>query len=244
MKVLINGAQGRMGQMAQTALHNHLDFEIVAKTGRKDNLAQAIQDSKAEIVIDLTSSDSAYQNTLTIIKAKAHPIIGSTGFTEEQLTELKTLCKEQKLGGMIVPNFSLGAVLMIHFAKEAARYFQHAEIIEAHHENKKDAPSGTALKTAQEIASIRKNIALPVETTEILPGARGGSLDTIPIHSIRLPGILASQKVIFGSMGETLTLSHDTVNCDCYIPGLILACKAVSGLSELVYGLESVLISR
>jgi 4-hydroxy-tetrahydrodipicolinate reductase len=242
MKVLINGAQGRMGQMAQAALSANPAFEIVAKTGRLDDLASEIEKSGAEIVLDLTNADVVYQNTLTIIKAGAHPVIGSTGLTTEQILELQALCEKQKLGGIIAPNFSIGAVLMMQFAQKTAAYFQYAEIIEAHHENKKDAPSGTAMKTAEQIAKIRHNTPLPVETTEIVSGVRGATVDSIPIHSIRLPGILAAQEVIFGGAGETFKLSHSTINRDCYCEGLILACKAVKNLSSLVYGLESILL--
>jgi 4-hydroxy-tetrahydrodipicolinate reductase len=242
MKIIINGAQGRMGKMAHATLLSDSIFEVVAAISRNDDLANIIKQSGAQIVLDFTNADSVYQNALTIIKAGAHPVIGATGLTDLQLSELKTLCENQKLGALVVPNFSIGAVLMIELAQKAAHYFQQVEIIESHHENKKDAPSGTAIKTAERIAMVRKNAPLPEETTELFSGARGASVESIPIHSIRLPGELASQEVIFGGAGETLTIKHHTINRDCYREGILLACKTVTALSHLVYGLESILL--
>jgi 4-hydroxy-tetrahydrodipicolinate reductase len=242
MKIIINGAQGRMGKMAHATLAANLYFEVVAAIDQQDDLAQTIKDSKAQIVLDFTHADSVYQNALTIIKAGVHPVIGSTGLTDAQLIELQGLCQTQKLGGIIAPNFSIGAVLMAEFSQKAAHYFQQVEIIEAHHVNKRDAPSGTAINTAKRIAAIRQNAALPVTTTELFEGARGATVDSIPIHSMRLPGVLAAQQVIFGGAGETLTLSHNTISLECYQEGIILACKTVSTLSHLVYGLESILL--
>ena len=240
-KVLINGATGRMGQIAVATLSSDPDFQLVATPSRKDNLASSIQASEAQIVLDLTSAEVVYQNTCTIIEAGVYPVIGTTGLTQDQIASLQELCQEKKQGGLIAPNFSMGAALMMRFSAQAARYFEMAEIIEAHHENKKDAPSGTAMLTAERIASVRENASLPTATTEIIKSARGATVQSIPVHSIRLPGYAAYQNVIFGSKGETLQISHQAIHHDCYRAGILLACKKVVALQTLVYGLESVL---
>lgn len=236
--ILINGSSGRMGGIAEKAIAQSSEFRLVGKTGRADNLAEAIQTLKPDIVIDLTSAESVYQNTLTILENGVRAVVGTSGLVNSDIESLKKICETKQLGCLIVPNFSLGALLMMHFSKEAAKYFAWAEILEAHHENKRDAPSGTAIATAQAISEVRKNAALPVETQETFPKARGAEVDSVPVHAIRLPGYIASQEVIFGSPGETLKISHNTINRDCYMPGILLACRQVMKLSSLRYGLS------
>jgi 4-hydroxy-tetrahydrodipicolinate reductase len=238
MNVLVNGAHGKLGQIAVKAIESSSLFTLVGKTSRQDNLSAAIRDTKAKIVIDTTIASSAYQNALAIIEAHAHPVIGTTGLSEEQIIDLQKRCQEKKLGGIIAPNFSLGALLMMKFAQQAAHYFQFAEIIEAHHEKKRDAPSGTATLSAKLIAKVRKNAELPVKTEVLQEGARGAEIDSIPVHAIRLPGFLAHQEIIFGDTGETFTLTHNTISRECYIPGILLACQKVTTLDKLVVGLE------
>lgn len=240
-RIIVNGAKGKMGALACATLKKHADYHLVAELTKEDNLAQAIQDTQAQIVVELTRADCVYENSLTIINHHAHPVIGASGLIETQIQVLSELCQEKQLGGIIAPNFSIGAVLMMVFAAKASAYFSEVEIIEAHHQNKLDAPSGTALKTAQMIDLARTQAKNQLAVKEIVPGARGGLAYDIPIHSIRLPGILAQQQVLFGQNGETLSLTHNTLDRACFMPGLVLACQKVMGLNSLVYGLEGLL---
>lgn len=240
-RVIVNGAKGKMGSLACETLGNHSDFELVAQLTRQDNLAQAIKDTNAQIVVDLTRADCVFNNALTIIKQGARPVIGTSGLVASQIEELSEQCESRQLGGIIVPNFSIGAVLMMTFAAKASEYLSEVEIIEAHHQQKLDAPSGTALKTAEMIATARKNKKNKLELKELIPGARGGLHHDINIHSIRLPGVLARQEVIFGNQGETLSITHDSIDRKCFMPGIILSCQKVLGLNTLIYGLEHLL---
>jgi 4-hydroxy-tetrahydrodipicolinate reductase len=241
IRVIVNGSSGKMGSLACDTIKNHSEFELVAQLTKQDNLAQAIKETGAQIVIDLTRADCVYENSLTIIKHGARPIIGTSGLVSTQIKELTALCESNKLGGIIVPNFSIGAVLMMNFAAKAAEYLSEVEIIETHHQQKLDAPSGTALKTAEMIAAARKNPKNKLELKELIPGARGGSHNEINIHSLRLPGVLARQEVIFGNLGETLSITHDSIDRRCFMPGVVLACQKVMSLNTLVYGLEHLL---
>ncbi|MGC1183104.1 4-hydroxy-tetrahydrodipicolinate reductase [Legionella sp.] len=241
IRVIVNGAKGKMGLLACETLHNHPEFELVAQLGKQDNLAEAILDTNAQVVVDLTRADVVYQNCLTIIQHNAHPVIGTSGLLPEQIKNLTMLCETQRLGGLIVPNFSLSAVLMMLFSAKAAEYFTEVEIIETHHQQKLDAPSGTALKTAEMIAAVRKKPKNKLNLKELIPGIRGGTHCDINIHSLRLPGILARQQVIFANAGETLSIVDDSINRSCFMPGVILACQKVLALSTLVYGLEHIL---
>jgi 4-hydroxy-tetrahydrodipicolinate reductase len=240
-RVIVNGAHGKMGALASETLQRHPQFELVAQLSRNDNLAQTIRDTSAEIVVDLTRADTVYNNSLTIIKQGAHPVIGTSGLLSEQIKELSALCEAQNLGGIIVPNFSISAVLMMLFAAKAAEYFTEVEIIETHHQQKLDAPSGTALKTAEMIAAARKKSKNQLNLKELIPGVRGGTHHEVNIHSLRLPGTLARQEVVFGNVGETLTIIDNSIDRSCYMPGVVLACQKVLALKHLVYGLEHIL---
>lgn len=240
-RVIVNGSNGKMGLLACETLKNHSEFNLVAQLGKQDNLVQAIRNTDAQIVIDLTRADCVYDNSLSIINEGAHPIIGTSGLITSQIKELTDLCEANQLGGIIVPNFSISAVLMMIFAAKAAEYLSEVEIIEIHHQQKLDAPSGTALKTAEMIAAARKNPKNKLELKELIPGARGGSHHDINIHSLRLPGVLARQEVLFGNLGETLSITHDSIDRRCFMPGVVLACQKVLGLKTLVYGLEHLL---
>lgn len=244
LKVIVNGAHGKMGIEACKTIQKHPDFQLVASLGHHDDLAETIINTQADIVIDLTSAESVYENSLMIIKHGASPVIGTSGLLEEHIQALKARCAEKKLGGIIVPNFSISAVLMMRFAAEAARWLPEVEIIEAHHPQKLDAPSATSIKTAELIASARCLPKAKLPLKEQLPGARGATHRDINIHALRLPGILAQQQVIFGSIGETLTLTHNTIDRSSFMPGLILACQQVRQLDGLYYGLEHVLESN
>lgn len=241
IRVIVNGAKGKMGALACETLNQHPDFVLVAQLGKEDHLAQAIKDKQAEVVVDLTRADCVYQNALTIIQHNACPIIGTSGLLPEQIKELAVLCESHKLGGIIVPNFSISAVLMMMFAAKAAEYFPEVEIVEAHHQQKLDAPSGTALKTAEMIANARKKPKNQLNLKELIPGARGGTHSGVNIHSLRLPGVIARQQVIFGGPGETLTITDDCIDRSCFMPGIVLACKKALELKTLIYGLEQLL---
>ena len=243
VKVLVNGYRGKMGQEAVQAINASPYLTLVGVAGRGDDLLGLIRETKAAVVLDLTRADVVFDNARCIIEAGAHPVIGSSGLTAEQIKTLTLLCDAKKLGAMIVPNFSIGAVLMMKYAQDAARYFPDVEIIELHHNQKQDSPSGTALKTAAMMAEHResKNTAFDIEAKETIPGARGAIAHGIPIHSLRLLGLMAHQAVIFGGLGETLTLRHDSTDRQAFMPGVCLACQKVVALDGLVEGLEFVL---
>lgn len=242
IQILVNGANGKMGQLAVMIINEHPDFTLVGTTQRQDDLATAIKKNKAQVVIDFTNAEAVLKNANIIIKSGAHPVIGTTGLLQDQVKLLQAQCAKIKLGGIIAPNFSLGAVLMMKYAQEIAAYFPQVEIIEMHHAGKLDSPSGTAIRTAEMIAE-RRSATMPLtkKSHETIPHARGANYQQIPIHSIRLPGIVAQQQVIFGRDGERLTIQYDTIDRHCYIPGILLACQKVLHLDQLVYGLEHVI---
>lgn len=241
IRVLVNGAAGRMGQTTVKFIHTDKTLELVGETHAKDDLKKSILNTKADIVIDFTQAAVVYENTKNIILTGAHPIIGTSGLLPEQIKELQQLSAEKDLGGIIAPNFCIGALLMMRFAEQAAEYFSECEIIETHHENKLDAPSATAIKTAELINSARKKPPSIKKIHETLSGARGAIKDRIPIHSLRLPGFLAKQDILFGHLGGNLIIAHETIDRNAYMPGVLLACQKVMSLKKLVYGLETFL---
>lgn len=242
IRLLVNGAFGCMGQIIVKAVTTQPDFVLVGQTGRGYDLAKSIKDSQAQVVIDFTHPDVVFANTLAIIETGAHPVIGTSGLKGDQIHTLQNRCADLKLGGLIVPNFSLGAVLMMKYAKEIVKHLPHVEIIEMHHNGKADSPSGTALRTAEMLAHGCNTVNQPpTPLHETVVGARGANHANIPIHAIRLPGLLAHQQIIFGNTGETLTLRHDTIDRECFMPGIFLACKKVMGLDRLIYGLGEIL---
>lgn len=241
ISILINGAFGKMGQETVRAIQDAQDFNLVAQLGTKDDLKANLLSIQPKIAIDFTTPHVVYENLLTMIECHVCPIVGTTGLTTEQIQYLKTLCAAKNLGGIIAPNFSIAAILMMQYAKDCIRHLPHAEIIELHHEKKQDAPSGTAIKTAELMNEARAQVAPIPRGKELLAGARGADQQGIPIHSIRLPGLLAHQEIIFGNEGETLTFRHDTLNRKAFMPGVLLACRKVLSLKELIYGLEHIL---
>lgn len=242
IKVLVNGAFGRMGQMVTKTISENANFELAGQIGREYNLAKSIKDSGAQVVVDFTHPDAVFANTNTIIDAGARPVIGTSGLNLEQVRQLQEKCAKLGIGGIIAPNFSLGGVLMMKYAKEIVKYMPNVEIIELHHDGKVDSPSGTALRTAEMLAASCKTVNQPRKASfENIPGARGANSHNIPIHAVRLPGFLAHQEVIFGGRGETLVLRHDSLDRACFMPGVSLACEKVMDLNKLVYGLEEVL---
>jgi 4-hydroxy-tetrahydrodipicolinate reductase len=241
IKVIVNGAGGKMGQEVVKLIQKSPDFELVATPSRNSNLENEIQAHQAQIVIDFTTAAVAYQNCAAIINSGAHPVIGTTGFSSEQIQELQQRCAAKKLGGIIAPNFAIGVILLMRCAKEVVQYFPHVEIIELHHDGKADAPSGTAIKTAEVLGSVRQKPTAIIQEKELLPGARGSVKNDIHIHSVRLPGLVAHEEIIFGGLGQSLTLRHDTYHREAFMPGVLLACQKVLELDHLVYGLENIL---
>jgi 4-hydroxy-tetrahydrodipicolinate reductase len=228
INIIVNGAFGKMGTVACQTLEQHPEFVIKGQLRRGEPLEEIIQTTQADVVLDLTRADCAYENSLKIIQSGASPVIGTSGLTASQIIELQKLCEEKKLGGIIVPNFSIAAVLMMHFSTLAAPFLNQVEIIEAHHPQKLDAPSGTARRTAELIQN-----ATPI-----------ASQHAIPIHSVRLPGILARQEVLFGQTGETLSITHQTIDRISFMPGLVLACQKAHTLDKLYCGLEHLLFEH
>jgi 4-hydroxy-tetrahydrodipicolinate reductase len=262
VRVLVAGAAGRMGREVVKAVAGDPETELVgavdvaqigvdagelAGIGKRgvavaDNLAAALRESGAEVIVDFTRAEAAFANAQTALGAGVSPVVGTTGMSPEQLDHLRRLARERATGAVVAPNFALGAVLLMRFAAQAARFLPEVEIIELHHHGKVDAPSGTAIKTAEMISEARAPERLPRPAEEIkLAGSRGGDFDGIRIHSVRLPGYVAHQEVIFGGTGQTLTLRHDSIDRVSFMPGVLMACKRVRGLRELVYGLENLL---
>lgn len=234
LRVMVCGAKGRMGKVSCEAISSANDMQLVAAIGRSDSLVEALTKHRPDAVVEFTTPNSVFANTQCIIEHGASPVVGATGLTPEQIATLQAACAERQLGGLIAPNFSLGAILMMEAASKIARYMPTAEIIEMHHDQKVDSPSGTAIKTAT-LMSEQTQLNQPPFTNQ---PARGAILNNIPIHSIRLPGFFAHQMVIFGGEGETLTIRHDSIDRRAMMPGLLLALRRVGELNGLVYGLE------
>lgn len=256
IKVGVSGAMGKMGKEVVNAVCNSDDFELVCavdvieldteicKDVRiKGDLKAAIQIAKPDVIIDFTQPKFVFENAKICLENGVRPVIGTTGLSEEQLKTLKEMTEKNNLGCFIAPNFSTGAVLMMKFAQIAAKYFDNAEIIELHHNQKKDAPSGTAIKTAQMMAEENTSFSKGnCDETEIIPCSRGGKTNAdIRIHSVRMPGYMASQEVLFGSAGQILSIRHDSVDRKCYMPGVLLAAKYTAEHNEFVYGLDNIL---
>jgi len=230
-----------MGQESVKAIMEDPELDLVSQTDLNDNLTEIINQSGAQVVLDFTHADVVMDVSVSIIESGARPVIGTSGLLPQQVRELQNLCRKQKTGGVIAPNFAIGAVLMMKYSQDAAKYLPEAEVIELHHDGKLDAPSGTAIKTANLIAEVRKNFSKTTTEKEIISGARGGDYEGVRIHSVRLPGMIAHQEVIFGGQSQSLTIRHDSIHRESFMPGVCLACKKVMGLRELVYGLEKLL---
>ncbi len=248
IKIAVCGALGKMGQEVCQAVTDCPDTELIAKIDiASDSMYHTIEEAHRvediDLLIDFTQPNSIYENALYCLNNGIKIVIGTTGLTDEQIEELKNLSEEKNTGCLIAPNFSTGAVLMMMFAQQAAKYFDNAEIIEFHHNQKKDAPSGTAIKTASLMAKENDNFAAGnCAETETLEGSRGGtSYSNIHIHSVRMPGFIASQEVIFGSSGQIFKIRHDSMDRKCYMNGILLAVKHVAEKNDFVYGLENIL---
>ena len=240
-RVLVNGARGRMGTLACAAIAASGDLELVGRCGRGDDLAEAIRSSGAEVVVDFTRPEVVRRSALAIVDAGARPVIGTSGLDATARALLVQRCAERRLGGIIAPNFAIGAILMIRFAETAARHLSGVEIVESHHAAKVDAPSGTAIATADAIARARGQDPAGDGSGGSRSAARGDHSHGVPIHSVRLEGVVAEQTVTFGAAGQKLVLEHVTYSREAYMPGVLLACRRVVTLDRLAIGLESLL---
>lgn len=270
--VIVNGAAGKMGREVIKAVAQAPDLNLVAAidtspehqdqdAGELVGLSEPLEvpitnqlesmlgyvagdrQSPPGVMVDFTHPDAVYDNVRSAIAYGIRPVVGTTGLSREQINDLADFAEKASTGCLIIPNFSIGVVLLQQAALTASQYFDHVEIIELHHNQKADAPSGTAIQTAQLLGEIGKTFnAAVVEETEKLPGARGSlAAEGIRIHSVRLPGLIAHQEVIFGAPGQIYTLRHDTSDRSCYMPGVLLAIRKISQLKSLVYGLEKIL---
>lgn len=231
-----------MGKEVVQAVRAEADLSLVGETDLGDDLARAIRTTGARVVVDFTRPDCAASNTRTILESGAHPVVGTTGFKPDDLQSLTALAVRLERGGLIAPNFAVGAVLLMKFAAEAARYFPAVEIIEMHHDQKLDAPSGTAIKTVELIRRAQPQaFSAHPDEKETVPGARGGRCHGVPIHSVRLPGYVAHEEVLFGGPGQILSLRHDSLSRASFMPGVVLAVRKVVKLRTLQYGLETIL---
>lgn len=259
IKVLIHGAAGKMGREIALGLSQDTELEIVGGVDIKPgvqgvplasgkqapygtDLSAMLANTKPHVMVDFSSVEGSRVAVEKATKAGINFVIGTTGLTAQEITTFARLCDANRVGGVIAANFSMGAVLMIHLAKIAAPYFEYAEIIELHHEEKTDAPSGTSIATAQAISSSRnKPLKRNVPTKEIIRGARSAHESGVTIHSVRLPGLVAHQEVMFGGLGQTLSIRHDTINRECYVPGVALAIKYVAKRKGLTQGLDKIM---
>jgi len=262
IRVMVSGANGRMGREVLRAVSQVPECEIVAAVDIKaawedvgeilglgksgvmvePDLEAAIRSHKPQVMVDFTHPKAVVGNVMTALRNGVIPVVGTTGITAADLEMIREYCERNNGTCFICPNFSIGAVLMMRFAKEAARYMPHCEIIEMHHDQKLDAPSGTALLTAKMIAEVREDLKQGhPDEEEKIPGARGSEYDGFRIHSVRLPGYVAHQEVIFGGLGQILTIRHDSLSRESFMPGVVLACKKIVGCRGLVVGLDQLL---
>ena len=241
IKVAVIGARGRMGSEVVKAVNEAKDLELVAQLDLGDSL-DALLTSGAAVAVDFTTPDSVMANLEFLISHNINAVVGTTGFDDARIAKIKSLLANSKSGVLIAPNFAIGAVLMMEFATKAAKYFESAEIIELHHPNKVDAPSGTAARTAELMSAARKEAGLPAmpdATTTSLDGARGATVGDIPVHSVRVRGLVAHQEVLLGGIGETLSIRHDSIDRVGFMPGVLLGVRKVVTHPGLTFGLEN-----
>ncbi|MFN3429102.1 MAG: 4-hydroxy-tetrahydrodipicolinate reductase [Candidatus Sericytochromatia bacterium] len=262
IRVVLAGAAGKMGKEVVKAIDRSGDIQLVGAVSPlhagtdagelagigpcgvliEADLATLLAESRPDVMIDFTTPEAVKGNARLALEAGVRPVIGATGLSPADLDELRALTESKGLGTLVAPNFAIGALLMMEFAARAAKYFDHAEVIELHHNQKLDAPSGTAFKTVEAMAQAQAQFGVTnVPETEKLAGVRGGEVAGIRVHSVRLPGMLAHQEVLFGGLGQVLTIRHDAMSRECYMPGVLLGVRQVMGLKGLTYGLEHVL---
>jgi 4-hydroxy-tetrahydrodipicolinate reductase len=242
MRVAVLGAKGKVGATMVQAVVDAPDLTFTAGVDAGDPLSELV-DSRTDVVIDFTHPDVVMDNLKFLIDNGIHAVVGTTGFTDERMSQVQDwLAAKPDVAVLIAPNFAIGAVLSMHFAQQAARFFESVEVIELHHPHKADAPSGTAARTARLIAEARRELPPnPDATSTGLDGARGANVDGIPVHSVRLAGLVAHQEVLFGTQGETLTIRHDSIDRTSFVPGVLLAVRKVAERRGLTVGIEPLL---
>ncbi|MGH3479746.1 MAG: 4-hydroxy-tetrahydrodipicolinate reductase [Nocardioidaceae bacterium] len=244
IRVGVVGASGRMGSQTCRAVDDAKGLELVARIDRGGGLDR-LTDSGADVVVDFTRPDVVMDNLRWCVEHGLHAVVGTSGFDDARLDQVRDWLRDASaVGVIVVPNFSIGAVLMTRFATEAARFFESVEIVELHHPDKADAPSGTARRTAEVVAAARSaagRLPMPDATTSALPGARGADVEGVPVHSVRMRGLLAHQEVLLGGRGETLTIRHDSLHRESFMPGVVAAIRAVPDQPGLTVGLDAVL---
>jgi len=260
IKVAVNGILGKMGREVVSALCRQQDMVLVGgadiQAGQNaidlpfsrghaplfKNITELLESIEADVIVDFSVADLSLNDIRLAAAKKTNVVIGTTGFTADMLKQIEAIAQNNGIGIMIAPNFALGAVLMMHLAKIASKYFDYADIVEAHNQEKADAPSGTALATAQGMVQARgKPFTSPQTKTFTLQNVRGGQVDGVTIHSVRLPGLVANQEIIFGGQGQRLSIKHDTINRECFMPGVMLAIREVVEHHEFIFGLEKLL---
>ncbi|MDR7300633.1 4-hydroxy-tetrahydrodipicolinate reductase [Haloactinomyces albus] len=244
IRVGILGARGRMGSEAVRAVGEAPDTELVAEVNRGDSL-RTLTDAGVQVAVDLTHPDSVLDNVAFCVDNGIHVVVGTSGLGETELETVRaSLGDTPNTGVLVVPNFAIGAVLSMRFAEIAAKFFESAEIVELHHPRKADAPSGTAARTAQIVSRAREQAGVaeaPDATTKEFDGARGASVDGVPVHSVRMAGLVAHQEVLFGTEGETLTVRHDSYDRRSFMPGVLLAVREVGTRPGITVGLDALL---
>ena len=243
IRVCIAGYRGKVGSVLVPALESEPGFEYVGGVGKGDDLAAFLRDKRPRAFVDFTRPGEAVHNALAAIAAGASPVVGTTGIAASDIDKIATACRDKNLGGIVAPNFAVGAVVMMHLAEIAAPHFDAVEVIEMHHAGKLDAPSGTALATARRLAAKRggKAFSHRKPEKETLAGTRGGEEGNVAVHSVRLPGFVADQEVIFGLPGQTLTIAHRTTSREAYVPGVLLAIRAVTSGTRFYRALDELL---
>lgn len=265
-KVIIGGINGRMGRASSRLLLESDEFEIAGAYGKTDasyvgldlgellalpktgvtiskDFKSALEKNKTDILLDNTHAGPSIAVAKEALNEGVRPVLGTSGITDEQFKEVGDLARQKKLGALIIPNFSIGAVLMMDFARQAGAFFENVEIVEMHHTRKLDAPSGTAMHTIKKLATSRDSFnPKEVDEHEMIEGSRGGLGQAgVRVHSLRLPGLISHQEVIFGSPGELLTVRHDSFNMDCFLNGILMSLRFVNSIDELLIGLDNVL---
>jgi 4-hydroxy-tetrahydrodipicolinate reductase len=243
IRVVIAGHHGKVGSMLAAAFEAEPGIEYVGGVGAGDDLAAFLREKRPHALVDFTRPSVALHNALVAVAAGAAPVVGTTGIPSDGIDKLEVACRDKRVGGIVAPNFAIGAVLMMHLADIAAPHFAAAEIVEMHHDAKLDAPSGTALSTAKRLAARRggRPFTHQKPEKETLAGTRGGEEGNVAVHSIRLPGFVADQEVIFGLPGQTLTITHRTTSREAYVPGVLLAIRMVTADPRFYRGLDQLL---
>src|SRR4030088_11013 len=243
IRVAVAGYRGKVGSVLAAAFQAESGIDYVGGVELGDDLARFLHEKRPRAFVDFTQPSQAVHNALAAVAAGASPVIGTTGLTADAVDKLEIACKTKGLGGIIAPNFAIGAVLMMHLADIAAPHFDAAEVIEMHHATKLDAPSGTALSTAKRLAAKRRDKPFSHQKAEkeTLAGTRGGEEGGVAVHSVRLPGFVADQEVIFGLPGQTVTIIHRTTSREAYIPGVLLAIRRVVAEPRFYRGLDDLL---